>query len=493
MSQFGYYFIHPLGFVDFTRGICFVFLSIKYTQMELHKEMHASFASKSLIRTALEYAFDYLDNLDEKDVFPQEESVLKLSAFDEQLPLKSCPPEDVLTLLHESGSPNSVAQSGGRYFGFVNGSSIPVAMASKYLSAAWDQNGGLYNTSPINSKLESICQQWLIELFDLPQETVAGFVSGTSLANFTALCTARFHLLRNLGWDINEQGLNGAPPLRIILHKQIHSSVKRTIALLGYGKRNIEWVDSDEQGRIIVDRMPKLDSSCLVLLQAGNANTGSFDDFDTVCALAKKVDAWVHIDGAFGLWAAASKTLSHLTKGIQHADSWAVDGHKALNTPYDCGIVLCKHKDALISTMQATGEYIVYSDQRDPMMYTPEMSKRSRAIELWATMKYLGRTGIEELVNQLHAQALKISEGVTDLGYTPINNVVFNQVLVKYGDEAKTNAIVSYIQKSGKAWLGGSTWKGRAVIRISVCSWATTEKDIETLISLFKEARDLVR
>lgn len=258
--------------------------------------------------------------------------------------------------------------------------------------------------------------------------------------------------------------------------------------MLGYGKKSIEWVPSDEQGKLILSQLPNLDKSCMVLLQAGNANTGAFDDFDTVCDLANKVGAWVHIDGAFGLWAAASNSLSHLTKGMEKASSWAVDGHKTLNTPYDSGIILCKYPDALISALQATGEYIIYSDQRDPLLYTPELSKRSRAIELWATMKYLGKSGIDEMVTTFHLRAKQLEQGLREIGFQVINEVVFNQVLVAAETEDKTKKIIEYLQKSGECWLGGSTWQGKAVIRISICSWMTTENDIQRTIQLFDKA-----
>jgi len=257
---------------------------------------------------------------------------------------------------------------------------------------------------------------------------------------------------------------------------------------LGYGKKSIEWVSSDEQGKLLLDSLPPLDKSCLVLLQAGNVNTGSFDNFDAVCDLANEAGAWVHIDGAFGLWAAASKSLSYLTKGMEKASSWAVDGHKTLNTPYDSGIILCRHQDALISALQATGEYIIYSDNRDPLLYTPELSKRSRAIELWATMKYLGRSGIDEMVTTFHLRAKQLEKGLQELGVEIINDVVFNQVLVRFENDEKTKQIIEYIQQSGECWVGGSTWEGKAVIRISVCSWVTTEKDIERTVEVFRKA-----
>ncbi|HFC29540.1 MAG TPA: aminotransferase class V-fold PLP-dependent enzyme, partial [Oceanospirillales bacterium] len=269
---------------------------------------------------------------------------------------------------------------------------------------------------------------------------------------------------------------------------QVHASVKKTLALLGYGINSIEWLPSDSQGRLLVEKLPKIDKTCLILMQAGNVNTGAYDDFDTVCNLANKVGAWVHIDGAFGLWAAASKSLSHLTKGIEKADSWAVDGHKTLNTPYDSGIILCKNSNALASAMQATGDYIVYSENRDPLLYTPELSKRSRAIELWATMKYLGKSGMDKMISNFHDHAKYLEKELKLLGFEIINDVVFNQVLVAYKNDEQTKQITSFIQNSGECWLSGSLWQGRTVIRISICSWATTKNDIDKTIKLFKKA-----
>ncbi len=454
--------------------------------------MSEELRNKNIFEQARSYAYEYMDGIEEMDVFPSERSLANMTVFDEILSKESVPAKDVIEQLHKFGSPATIAQTGGRYFGFVNGGAAPVSLGVKWLSDVWDQCGGLYLTSPINAKLETVCENWLKDLFKLPEETVAGFVSGTSMANLCGLSAARFHLLKNLDWDINENGLNGAPEIRIVAHDQVHASVKKTLTMLGYGKKSIEWVASDNQGRIILEELPKLDNSCLVLLQAGNANTGSFDNFDQVCDLANEVGAWVHIDGAFGLWAAASKSLSHLTKGIEKASSWAVDGHKTLNTPYDSGVILCKHRDALVSSLQATGEYIIYSGQRDPLLYTPELSKRSRAIELWATMKYLGRNGIDELVTTFHLRAKQLEQGLSEIGYEIINDVVFNQVLVSSDNDQKTKRIIEYIQKSGECWLGGSTWEGKTAIRVSICSWMTTKNDIKRTVELFKTAEMMV-
>ncbi len=455
----------------------------------LQRKMKQDFESKALFDQARLYAFEYLDNIEDMDVFPSEKNLEGLNHFDVPLQQDTIDAKEVIHELNTFGAPGTIAQIGGKYHGFVNGGVVPASLGAKWLSDVWDQCGGLYLTSPVNAKLEEVCESWLKDIFDLSKETVAGFVSGTSMANLCGLAAARFQLLKNLGWDVHENGLNGAPNLRILAHQQVHASVKKTLAMLGYGKNSIEWLEADDQGRLVLDALPKLDNSCLVLLQAGNANTGSFDDFDTVCDIANEVGAWVHIDGAFGLWARATKALAYLTKGMEKASSWAVDGHKTLNTPYDSGIIMCRYPDAMISALQASGEYIIYSEQRDPLLYTPELSKRSRAIELWATMKYLGKDGIDQMVTTFYERAKQLATGLEEIGYQVINEVVFNQVLISCGSEENTKNVITCIQQSGEAWLGGTIWQGKPAIRISICSWMTNEKDIEDLISLFEKVR----
>jgi len=458
--------------------------------MNLQEQMLKELEEKKIFDQARNYAFEYIDKLEEIDVYPSEESLEKLSAFDEDITTNSTSASEILSFLHNTGTFGIVAHTGGRYYGFIIGGAIPITKATKWLTDIWDQCGGLYVSSPLNAELEVVCEKWLKNLLNLPQESVAGFVSGGSMANFSAIIAARYQILKNLGWDVNTKGLNGSPKIRIITHQQIHASIRKNLVLLGFGDESIEYISSDAQGRMVVEELPELDNSCLIFLQAGNANSGSFDDFDTVCDLANKVNAWVHIDGAFGLWAAASKKLAYLTKGIEKADSWALDAHKTLNVPYDSGIVICKHADAMANALQATGDYIIYSnDKRDPMLYTPEMSKRSRAIELWAALKYLGKNGIDEMVSTFHDNAVKISSELRKEGFQILNDVVFNQVLVTLENDVKTKSVLSYIQKSGKVWLGGSKWEGKTVIRISVSSWRTNETDIKTTIQLFKEAK----
>ena len=457
--------------------------------MKQQKEMFKELKDKTIFEQAQKYAYQYSDQIEKMDVFPSEENLQQLNNFDEPLASVSSSPESILQQLNDIGGPGTIASTGGRYFGFVTGGAIPVSIATKWLADFWDQCGGLHLISPVNAKLETVCEAWLKDLLNLPERCVAGFVSGTSMANFCGLAAARYRLLKNQDWDVNTQGLNAAPAIRIVANDQVHSSIKKTIALLGFGINNVEWVPSDNQGRILVDQMPKLDNTCLVLVQAGNVNSGAFDDFNAVCKKANAAGAWVHIDGAFGLWAAASETLSHLIAGMEKANSWAVDGHKTLNTPYDSGIVFCEDKEAMVTALQASGEYIVYSEQRDSMLYTPEMSKRSRAIELWATMKYLGKNGIDEMVTGFHLHSKKLAEKLLEKGFNILNDVVFNQVMITCESDELTERTLKNIQESGEVWCGPSKWQGQYVIRVSVCSWATTEEDISRTVDVFEKAR----
>lgn len=456
---------------------------------KLQAKMFEQVRSKKLFEQAKNYAFQYSDNVLEQPVFPKPEKVKELNAFEEPLPESSHSPSSILELLHQFGSPNTVAQTGGRYFGFVNGNIIPVSLAAKWLSDFWDQNAALYVMSPINSKLEQVCEQWMVDLLGLPKGTTAGFVSGTSTANLSGLAAARYRLLARKGWDVNAKGLFDAPKIRVVLGAQAHSSVFRALALLGFGKDNLEWVEADDQGRMKAEKLPILDDSTIVITQAGNVNSGAFDPFDAICEKANKAGAWVHVDGAFGLWAAGTEHQKYLTKGIEKADSWAVDAHKTLNAPYDSGIALCKDRAALVNALKASASYIPYSENRDGMPYTPEMSRRARAIELWAALKYLGRQGVSELVDGLHNRAKQFEEELRTEGFQILNDVVFNQVLVACETPELTQATLKNIQASGECWCGGATWFDKPVIRISVCSWATTSEDVSRSVRAFVNAR----
>ncbi len=459
----------------------------------LHAQMRMERAEKALFEQVKSYAYEYMDGVDERDVYPTPQAIQNLTHFDEPVPEEPQSGADVLRLLHEFGSPATTAQTGGRYFGFVNGNVVPTALAARWLADTWDQNTALYVMSPIVAQLERVCEQWAVDLLGLPAKTAMGIVGGTSTATMCGLAAARYELLKRQGWDVNEQGLFGAPPLRVVVSEQAHGTVFKALALLGLGKNRIERVPADEQGRLNPAELPTLDAHTLLILQAGHVSTGSFDNFSELCDKANQANAWVHIDGAFGLWAAVSPTGKQLTEGIEKANSWSVDGHKTLNTPYDCGLILCKERNALVAAMQASGEYIQYSEERDNMMYVPDMSRRARAVGLWATLRYLGRRGVAELIDNLCERAAQFGAELQAAGFNVLNDVVFNQVLVTCDTPFETQRTLLAIQQSGECWCGGTMWNGEPAIRISVCSWATTEEDVNRSVQAFIDARENAR
>jgi len=456
--------------------------------------MYNEIRDKNLFKKAQEYGFQYLEKAFDRNVYPTQDAIDDLKHFDEDLPTYSTNASNIIDFLNQYGSSATVSQIGGRYYGFVCGSAVPAGLAAKTLSTFWDQNAAIQVLSPLASKLESVVEKWLKQIFNLPEQTVAGFVSGTSVATFCGLAAARYRLLKRLNWEINEKGLYDAPKIRIVTGRQAHSTVLKAISLLGFGKDNIEWVKVDEQGKIIPELLPELDDRTIVILQAGNVNSGSFDAFEEICRKANKANSWVHIDGAFGLWVAAVEKLSHLTKGIEKANSWSVDGHKTLNTPYDCGIVMCKDKKAIISALHMTGSYIILSNSRDGMFYTPEMSRRARIIELWATLKYLGKDGINQMVYGMHRRAVQFANELEKIdGFKVLNDIVFNQVLVSCETDELTTKTIERIQELRECWVGGSSWNGKKVIRISICSWATTSEDIIRSVRSFNQALNQAR
>jgi glutamate/tyrosine decarboxylase-like PLP-dependent enzyme len=456
----------------------------------LQQEMLEQLTSRELFDQAHAAAQHYLDGLLERRVFPSPEALEALQVFDEPLPDQPERPSEILRLLEEHGSQATVASAGPRYFGFVTGAALPAAVAARWLADVWDQNPALYVLSPIASQLEAICEKWIVDLLRLPAETVAGFVSGTSSATMCGLAAGRNHLLKRAGWDVIQDGLTGAPPLRVVVGEQAHVTVFKALALLGIGRSRLELVPTDDQGRMRLDALPELDERCLVIVQAGHVNSGSFDPIDEICDRARRLGAWVHVDGAFGLWAAASRAKRVLTRGIEKADSWSADAHKTLNAPYDCGVVLCRHRDALVGALQANDSYILYGNQRDGMLYTPEMSRRSRAIELWATLKALGRSGVEDLVDRLCAHAERFATKLKGNGFRILNDVVFDQVLVACDTPEATRTTLLEIQSAGVCWCGGATWRGEPVIRVSVVSWATTTSDVDRSVAAFVAARE---
>ncbi len=442
----------------------------------------------SLTTRAADHGAAYLSTVDSRTVYPSPGAIAQLATFHEPLPQGGTDAHDLLDTLHSVGSPGTVAQMGGRYFGMVNGGVLPAALAARLLGDHWDQNPALYALSPTVATLEDICEQWLGELLDLPDGTAMGLVSGSSLAIVSALAAARWRLLSELGWDINARGLNGAPALRVITSTHTHGTVKKAVAMLGFGLDSIEWVDVDAQGRLNADTLPKLDNHCLIILQAGNVNSGAFDPFERVCSLAREAGAWVHVDGAFGLWAAACEDMRELTVGLNKANSWSADSHKTLNTPYDSGMVLTRDREALVNALQLSGDYVMWGEARDNMLYTPDMSRRARAIELWAALKSLGRDGVDELVQTLHTRAKQFAAELPTAGFEVLNDVVYNQVLVRAVDDQTIDSVIDRVQRSGVCWVGGSSWFDQRVMRISVCNWCTTSHDVSRSVAAMAEA-----
>jgi glutamate/tyrosine decarboxylase-like PLP-dependent enzyme len=445
----------------------------------------------NLYEQAKNYALDYMQTILNRSVYPDDEAITGLHAFREKLPDCPCDPHSILDKLHHFGSPATVAQTGGRYFGFVNGGIIPAALAAKWLADVWDQNAALYVISPVVSVLEEVCEGWLVDLLGLPENTAAGFVGGSSAASLCGLAAGRDYLLRRMGWDVTAKGLFGAPEIKVVVGAGAHSTIYKALSILGLGKDRLIKVPTDEQGRIRADKLPELDDKTLLILQAGNVNSGGYDPFREICQKARDAEAWIHVDGAFGLWAAASNQLKHLTEGIELADSWSVDAHKTLNAPYDSGIILCRDREALTQALHMTGSYIIYSENRDGMLYTADMSRRSRAVELWASLMALGRSGVAELIEDLHQKAKYFAESLSKAGFQICNEVCFNQVLVSCGNTELTKKTLENIQVSGECWCGGAEWHEESVIRISVCSYRTTELDIDRSVKAFINAREV--
>lgn len=434
---------------------------------------------RDLILDAAERAAAYLETLPERAVPPTDAALARLQQLHEPLPAQPTDPAEVLRLLDEHGSDATVASAGGRYFGFVTGGSLPATVAAEVLSDAWDQNGGLSVMSPVNALLEEVSLEWLREIFAFPRGTAGGFVTGCTMANFTGLAAARHALLAKGGWNVEAQGLFGAPPLTVVVGDEVHVSLLKALSLLGLGNERVVRVPVDGQGRMRADALPRLDESTIVCAQVGNVNTGACDPMAQICAAAREAGAWVHVDGAFGLWAAAAPQRAHLVEGVQEADSWATDGHKWLNLPYDSGIVFCREASHLTAAMAASASYLMMDGAREPLNFTPEMSRGARGIAPWAALRSLGRSGLADLIERTCAHATHFADALRDLGCDVLNEVTLNQVLVAFGDDETTRRVIHALQREGTCWCGGTVWRGRAAMRISVSSWATTADDVE--------------
>ena len=424
-------------------------------------------------------AVQYRNHIGNRAVMPEAEALQQLERLNEPFPEHAIPSLDVLRMLDEIGSPATAASTAGRFFGFVVGSSLPAAVAANWLATAWDQEGGQVITAPIIAALEEICSRWLVELFSLPDTTGVGFTTGATTANFTGLAAARHAVLAREGWDVERAGLFGAPPINVIVGDDVHASMLKALGLVGFGRERVIRVPVDAQGRMKAELLPKPDGLTIICAQVGHVATGACDPMEDICRHAKEINAWVHVDGAFGLWAAASPRYAALVRGIEQADSWVTDGHKWLNVPYDSGLVFVRDAANLRAAMGVTAAYLTLSEQRQPDEYVPEMSRRGRGVEIWAALKSLGREGLQDLIERTCGYAAFFADGLRHAGYEVLNEVVLNQVLVSFGSDAQTDAVIAAVQADGTCWCGGTTYHGRRAMRISVSSWATTQADCD--------------
>lgn len=453
-----------------------------------------------LLERTAELAKAYLASVGEKPVgLPVEPAPLR-SALGGPLPDEPTAPLDVIERLAREAEPGLVASAGPRYFGFVIGGSLPAALAADWLTSAWDQNAAMFVMSPTVAVIEDVVEGWLVELLGLPDGTSAGFTTGATMANFTALAAARHRLLADQDWDVEADGLYGAPELPVVIGAEAHATIRVALQMLGLGHERVHAVAVDDQGRMradaLVDVLAGIGRPAIVCAQAGNVNTGAFDPLPAIVDAVRSSGGWLHVDGAFGLWAVASPTRRHLAGGLAGADSWTTDVHKWLNVPYDAGLVLVRDRDAHRAAMTYGAAYYVPGDgsRRDGFDYVPESSRRGRAVPTYAALRSLGRAGLAALVDRGCDLATRMADRLAAVpGVEVLNEVVLNQVLVRFGDDdALTREIVARVQADGTSWLGGTVWQGRAAMRISVSGWATTEADadrsVEAIVRCAREA-----
>jgi len=450
--------------------------------------------TRELLTDAARRASDYLDGLNERCVGPIPGATKRLlDALDTPLPETPSKAADIIAFLDEYGSPSTVASAGGRYFGFVTGGAMPATLAANYLAGAWDQNCFNSVSSPAVASFEETALRWVKEALGLPISAEGTLVTGATMAHFTCLAAARNRVLKQSGWDVDAVGLFGAPEITVIVSEEAHASLFKVLSMLGLGRDRVTSIPVDNQGRMRSNRLPPISGPTIVCLQAGNVNSGAFDPAKQIIEWAHAGGAWIHVDSAFGIWALASPEYAPLAKGVTGADSWAMDAHKWLNVPYDSGIAIVRDPSALGEAMSISGAYLLASDNRDAINLTPDSSRRARAIEVWAALKSLGRSGLTELVNRNCHQAQRLAEGLHQGGVEILNDVVLNQIVAAFGDDDKTNRVISMVQESGECWCGGTTWRNRAAMRISLSSWVTSDLDVERSLSAILKAHREVR
>ena len=451
---------------------------------------------KDLLVETAAHAADYLKNVADRPVKATMTSAELNAALGGPLGAGASDPATIIDQLAAAAKTGTVASTGPRYFGFVIGGNLPAAMAADWLVSAWDQNAGVFALSPMVAVVEDITAGWLKELAHLPSSMSVGFVTGCQMANFTGLAAARHHVSRRVGWDVEANGLIGAPPITVITSAESHYTIFMALRLLGFGAGRVTRVPTDEQGRMRADKLREAlaatSGATIVCAQAGNVNTGAFDPLDEIAdvvnehRLGDSRPIWLHVDGAFGLWAATSPARAHLVKGIDRADSVATDGHKWLNVPYDSGIVFCAHPNDHRGAMSLSAAYIVATSvERDPHEFVPEESRRGRAVPIYAALRSLGSDGVGELIDRCCRHATRMADRLRAHSHVRIlNDVVLNQVMVRcekpgHDADALTRAVIAGVQAEGTCWLGGTSWHGMAAIRIAVSNWSTTETDID--------------
>lgn len=433
-----------------------------------------------LLFQAADRAAAYLDTIADRRTGADEDAVRILAErLDTPLPEDPAQASEILDFAHRYGSPATVASTGGRYFGFVTGGALPASLAANWLAGAWDQNAFSHVSSPAAAHFEDTALRWSKEVLHLPTEVAGALTTGATMANFTCLAAARHRALANAGWNVERDGLFGAPPVNVVVGEEVHATVLKVLAMLGLGRERVIRVGVDVQGRMRADDLPDLDDRSIVCIQAGNVNSGAFDPAGKIIARARAAGAWVHVDGAFGLWGVASGRLRPLCADFTRADSWATDAHKWLNVPYDCGMAFVRDADAIRAAMAMSGAYLVNSEQRDAMDFTPDSSRRARGVDVWAALMSLGRSGVEALVERNCAQASRMAERLSEAGIEILNDVVLNQVVAAFGNDGRTAAVIEGVQADGTCWCGGTQWRGRKAMRISFSAWATTMDDVE--------------
>ena len=439
---------------------------------------------EKLLKQAAQRSIHYLNALDKQSVFPKPAALERLKELEIPLPEAGLPPEIILNTLDTIGSPATVVSTGGRYFGFVTGGCLPSALAANWLAGTWDQPADMVVASPIGAKIEEVTKSWLLDVLSLPADAGVGFVTGATMANFCGLAAARHAILERQGWDVEAKGLFSAPEIKVIVGAEVHVSLLKALSLLGLGRERVIQVPVDCQGRMIAGLLPAVDRNTIVCIQAGNVNSGAFDPADKICDLAHQAGAWVHVDGAFGLWAKAAPNRSFLAVGVENADSWALDGHKWLNVPYDSGMVICRSEKNLRAAMSYSASYLVHSEGYEPGLYTPEISRRARGVEVWAALLSLGRSGLADLIERCCVFTSLMAKRLSAAGYSILNEVVLNQLMVSFGADEITQKVINTLQAEGTCWCGGTIWQGKIAMRISISSWATTLEDVEKSLAI---------